>query len=146
MTTTTGALLGVGYEGLDIDAFISRLRLRGVQVVVDVRLNPLSRKRGFSKVALASALTEAGIKYRHLRALGNPKDNRAGFALEDEAGRGSRERYSNGLDSDSAREALVELSVLAEDHRVAVMCFEADEAACHRAIVLAAVEGLRQPA
>ncbi|MBD8583061.1 DUF488 domain-containing protein [Frigoribacterium sp. CFBP 8766] len=146
MTTTSGALLGVGYEGLDIDAFISRLRLRGVQVVVDVRLNPLSRKRGFSKVALASALAGAGIEYRHLRALGNPKDNRAGFALEDEAGQLSRTRYSEELKSDSARAALVELSSLAEYRKVAVMCFEADESTCHRAIVLAVVEQLRQPA
>lgn len=146
MTTTSGALLGVGYEGLDIDAFISRLRLRGVQVVVDVRLNPLSRKRGFSKVALASALAVAGIEYQHLRALGNQKDNRAGFALDDEAGQLSRARYSEELKSDAARAALVELSSLAEDRKVAVMCFEADESTCHRAIVLAAVERLRQPA
>ena len=33
----------------------------------------MSHKRGFSKTPLAQALQQAGIDYRHLRALGCPK-------------------------------------------------------------------------
>ncbi|SEM69999.1 DUF488 domain-containing protein [Nonomuraea pusilla] len=54
--------------------------MRESELLVDVRLTPISRKRGFSKTALATALAAAGIACRHMRALGNPKWNRAGFS------------------------------------------------------------------
>ncbi|MBA3393051.1 MAG: DUF488 domain-containing protein [Deltaproteobacteria bacterium] len=40
--------------------------------VIDVRDLPLSRRRGFSKTPLATALTAHGIEYVHLRQAGNP--------------------------------------------------------------------------
>ena len=39
-------VIGIGYEGLESDGLVSKLCLRGVRTVVDVRLNPISRKRG----------------------------------------------------------------------------------------------------
>src|ERR1700733_16219545 len=72
-------VFGVGYEGQGIGEFISGLRSKGTRVLADVRLNPLSRKRDFNKRILAASLAEAGIDYRHLPELGNPKWNRAGF-------------------------------------------------------------------
>ena len=62
-----------GYEGLAIDAFIARLKSARVETVIDVRANPLSRKRGFSKTSFAIALRAAGIEYRHVVAMGCPK-------------------------------------------------------------------------
>ncbi|WP_228124979.1 DUF488 domain-containing protein [Candidatus Methylospira mobilis] len=53
----------IGYEGLDLDAFISALTLYGVETVVDIREVPLSRKPGFSKKALANALNLSGFEY-----------------------------------------------------------------------------------
>lgn len=50
-----------------------------VDVLVDVRLNPISRKKGFSKSSLQQALGAARIEYRHERQLGNPKSNRDPF-------------------------------------------------------------------
>ena len=44
-------LFTLGYEGLDIDAFVARVRDAGIRVIVDVRELPLSRKKGFSKSA-----------------------------------------------------------------------------------------------
>ena len=40
---------------------------------LDVRQIAGSRRRGFSKTALREALAGAGIDYRHLPELGNPK-------------------------------------------------------------------------
>src|SRR3984957_3606235 len=77
--TESYEVFGVGYEGQAIGEFISGLRSRGTRVLADVRLNPLSRKRDFNKRILAASLAEAGIGYRHLPELGNPKWNRAGF-------------------------------------------------------------------
>lgn len=62
-----------GYEGLSVDAFVQRLKTTGIETVVDVRANPLSRKPGFSKRALAAALSPASIAYIHLPAMGCPK-------------------------------------------------------------------------
>ena len=49
-----------GYEALSLNNFIARLKEAGVETVIDVRANPLSRKRGFSKCALSAALDNAG--------------------------------------------------------------------------------------
>ena len=63
----------LGYEGLSIEAFISRLQAAKVKTVVDVRELPLSRKKGFSKTAFCAALGSHGIAYFHAPALGCPK-------------------------------------------------------------------------
>ncbi len=68
-----------GYEGLDLDAFLARLGAAGVCQVVDVRELPLSRKKGFSKRALAAALAAHDIEYLHMPALGCPKPIRARY-------------------------------------------------------------------
>ncbi|TQK97553.1 helix-turn-helix protein [Streptomyces puniciscabiei] len=72
-------LWSAGYEGRDIDSFVASLLDSRIDVVADVRLTPISRKKGFSKTRLGQALAEAGIEYTHLRGLGNPKENRAPF-------------------------------------------------------------------
>jgi uncharacterized protein (DUF488 family) len=124
-------IYGVGYEGRDLDGFLDLLRANEVTVVADVRLNPISRKPGFSKNRLAAALRESGIGYEHLRALGNPKENRPAFQRG-----GGRDEYRALLDGDDAVAALARIGELARDGRVAVLCFERDEAGCHRALVL----------
>jgi uncharacterized protein (DUF488 family) len=70
-----------------------------VRVLVDVRLTPLSRKPGLSKTKLSEALAAVGIKYVHHRALGNRRDNRAGFRAGEPD---SRARYREVLDSAAA--------------------------------------------
>ncbi|HLL68589.1 MAG TPA: DUF488 domain-containing protein [Micromonosporaceae bacterium] len=45
-------LVGVGYEGRTIEELIAQLHALGVSRLVDIRLNPLSRKPGLSKTAL----------------------------------------------------------------------------------------------
>lgn len=64
-------VVGVGYEGRDAEQFVRDLDSADIAVVVDVRLNPISRKKGFSKRTLAEHLAAAGIGYEHLPALGN---------------------------------------------------------------------------
>jgi uncharacterized protein (DUF488 family) len=70
------AICTIGYEGGTIDAFLRALREAGVELVLDIRAAPVSRKKGFSKNQLAAHLAEAGIGYRHLRGLGTPKRGR----------------------------------------------------------------------
>ena len=60
----------VGYEGLDIDSFLSLLAENDIETVVDVREMPLSRKPGFSKKSLEAVLNLSGREYVHMVALG----------------------------------------------------------------------------
>lgn len=130
-------MIGVGYEGLDVDSLLSRLRLRDVVTVVDIRLNPISRKRGMSKNKLAEALAAHGIGYEHMPALGNPRDNRDGFAdIDGKAGLEARARFDSILGTENATAALQRLTELSENSMIALLCFEADEASCHRHLVL----------
>jgi Protein of unknown function, DUF488/Transmembrane secretion effector len=132
-------VLGVGYEGLRVDEFVENLTAAGVDVVVDVRLTPLSRKRGFSKRSLDERLQAAGIRYEHLRALGNPTDNRAGFGGDAGELSAALARYEDLLADPDAAAALDQLARLATRSRVAVLCFEASDERCHRQVVLARV-------
>lgn len=133
------ALFSVGYEGRTLDELLELLRSHAVTVLADVRYNAISRKPGFSKRAFGAALAEAGIEYRHLRALGNPKDNRAAFHAGDV--RGGVAAFEALLSGEPQRAALADLAALAETERVAVLCFERDHERCHRQAVLAALPG-----
>ncbi|BDZ45206.1 DUF488 domain-containing protein [Naasia aerilata] len=137
----TAGIVGVGYQGATAAGLAGWLADSGVGTLVDVRLTPLSRKPGFSKRAWADILREHGIGYLHLPALGNPKDNRAGFAdaPETPAGREARDRYRALLRTEPASAALGEIAALAAEQRVALLCFEQSEDHCHRAEVLRAV-------
>jgi transcriptional regulator with XRE-family HTH domain len=130
-------LVSVGYEGRTLEQFVCQLLDADVAAVTDVRLTPLSRKPGFSKTRLGQALAEAGIGYRHAKALGNPKINREPFR----AGRlaEAREGFRAVLTAPEAQSELGELAHAAGRERVAVLCFERDEQRCHRQVVLAAV-------
>jgi len=132
-------LIGVGYEGQNIDSFIDMLLIQGVTHLVDVRLTPISRKPGFSKTALSHALAAADIGYMHLPALGNPKSNRAGFAGDTAEVANARQLFVRQIRRPAAESALDTIAELAASQRVAVLCFEANEERCHRHVVLTQV-------
>jgi uncharacterized protein (DUF488 family) len=132
-------MIGVGYEGRALPEFVDTLLAAGVTRLVDVRLTPVSRKAGFGKRALAEALAAAGIAYEHLPALGNPKANRAGFSGGPAELARARAVFAELLRQPDAVEAIDHLARLSRRETVAVMCFEADQARCHRDVVLAAV-------
>jgi uncharacterized protein (DUF488 family) len=129
--------ISVGYEGRNIENFVSALQHAEVEILVDVRLTPLSRKRGFSKTSLTEALADVGIRYVHLKALGNPRENREAFHTGDL--RTGRSRFRKMLKQDAAQLALADLSDLVEEHRVGVLCFEADIEKCHRYEIIQAL-------
>ena len=134
-------LATVGYEGTTVDAFLRTLRDAQVALLVDVRAVASSRRPGFAKTRLAANLADAGIDYLHLRALGTPADGRAAAR----AGRHAEMRaiFAAHLATDEARGALHALADLVRDgRRVALLCFEADPAHCHRALVADALAEL----
>lgn len=126
-------LITIGYEGRSAQDLIDALVLQEVDVLADVRLTPVSRKAGLSKRGLAASLAAVGIRYLHLPALGNPRDNRDAFRAGEAR---SRARFAAELRKADARAAIAELErLLAADHRVALLCYERDPGTCHREIV-----------
>ncbi len=126
----------IGYEGLDIDAFMLLLSKHDIDTVVDIRELPLSRKPGFSKKALANVLNLSGREYVHMVDLGCPKPVRERYRKD-----GNWKRYTEGFQKylNTQDTAIVELSDLVTSSNCALLCFEADFNFCHRSMVASAV-------
>lgn len=136
-------IVGHGYEGRTIAQYVADLSAWRADVVVDVRLNAISRKKGFSKTALRAALADAGIRYEHRPELGNPKDNRGGFWAPGSADHAQAvHRFGELLGADAALEAVQEVADMAMSERVVLLCFEASERCCHRQVVLERVKAV----
>jgi len=130
-------LVTIGYEGRTIDAFVAELRDAGIDVLVDVRELPLSRKRGFSKRRLSEELASAGIEYVHVRTLGSPRAVRR--KLHDDGDYPAFfAAYADHLDGQDT--ALRQVLALVETARVCLMCFEAEAARCHRSVLAKRLE------
>jgi uncharacterized protein (DUF488 family) len=124
----------IGYEGATVSEFLAALQKAGVERVIDVRAVPNSRRPGFSKTPLRSALAEAGIDYVHLRALGTPAEGRAAAR----AGRhDDLERiYAGQLELPEAMAQSAQMIELAAEKPSALLCYERDPAHCHRTLLL----------
>jgi uncharacterized protein (DUF488 family) len=142
-TASATGLVGVGYQGCQLDGFVAELVAQRVRRLVDVRLTPISRKPGFSKTRLREAVESAGITYEHQRELGNPKDNRPSFTADESQLELARAMYRSLLRAPGPAEAVHRLVDLARRERVALLCFEADQSRCHRDLILAEAEQLR---
>lgn len=129
----------IGYEGLDIERFISLLRSNGVETVVDVRELPLSRKRGFSKNSLRDVLNLNGFEYIHMVKLGCPKSVRNQYKED-----GNWGKYKTGFlkHLKAQQETVEELAEVAASSPCALLCFEADFNVCHRSMVAEAVQNI----
>lgn len=123
----------VGYEGATQAEVVDRLRAAGIECLVDVRAVASSRRAGFSKTILRESLADAEIDYRHLRALGTPKAGREAARK----GRNAEMRaiFAGQLATPEAVDAFSQLAALARVQRVAMLCFEADPAGCHRRVL-----------
>jgi uncharacterized protein (DUF488 family) len=128
-----GLLLTIGYAGHDPDSFVATLQDHGVQTILDIRQNPVSRKRGFSKSQLERFLREREIGYIHLRELGVPTE------LRDRLRSGTCQieeyfvefaRYLKTQD-----DALAMLRTKAASERCCLLCVESRPEDCHRSIV-----------
>lgn len=126
-------LFTVGYEGATLADVLGRLQTAGVRLLIDVRAVAASRRPGFSKGVLSASLEAAGIDYLHLRALGTPADGRAAAR----AGRTAEMHriFHVHLEEPAAQLALLHAAEAAAARPSALLCYEADAATCHRAIL-----------
>ncbi|MGH6781209.1 MAG: DUF488 family protein [Sphingomonadaceae bacterium] len=127
----------IGYQGATQAEVIAALKDAGVARLIDVRAVPLSRKPGFSKNMLARGLSEAGIDYVHLRALGTPPEGRYAARKNDRAT--LETVYAEQLELPEAIAEAAMMLDLAAEKPSALLCFERDPAICHRTLLLDAV-------
>lgn len=133
-------LYTIGYEGISLEEYLNRLIKNGVKLLVDVRKNPLSMKYGFSKTLLKRFCENLGINYLHFPEVGIDSSQRQTLNNQDD--------YDTLFDS--YRENLGEtlptqnkiLSLLLENKRIALTCFEADICQCHRKHLAEAIQNL----
>lgn len=130
---TRPAIWTIGYEQATQAAVIAALCEARVDLLADIRYLPLSRRPGFSKSSLKAAVEAAGIAYRHFKHLGTPSEGRAAARRGDHA---TLERsYAGQLELPEAMAQMAELRGLAEDKRVALLCYERAAAECHRSLL-----------
>jgi len=126
------SLFTVGYEGRNIDSFITQLKKHSIDCLIDVREIPLSRKKGFSKSALSQRLSRENIHYIHFRDLGSPKPLRENLKLA-----GDYTTFFDKIDQYLAdkKETIEKAYNLVSTNTRCLMCFEKLAATCHRKIV-----------
>ena len=131
-------LFTIGYERSSLLDFIATLEIAGVDLLLDVREFPVSRRKGFSKSALRDALEGSGIDYRHEKSLGSPKDIR--HRLYDD---GDFEQFFTDFRVHLETQKGL-LRELANDlsGNVALMCYERDPRTCHRTVVAEAFQSI----
>lgn len=132
------AIFTIGYEGALISEFIHTLKRSEVSILLDIREIPLSRKKGFSKTALAAAAQKAGIKYQHEKLLGSPKTIRDKLRQD-----GNYKSFFKAFDVYLQTQTAL-LAQLAKTIKgnVVLMCYERDPLTCHRLSVAKKLEEL----
>ena len=128
----------MGYSGYDQASFLSELRRHHVEVVIDVRQRPLSRKKGFSRSTLSEFLAANNVEYRHEAELGVPAELRS----ELKAGHQDLDSYFSVFRDYLVQhtEALDRVYELAVGRRCCLICLEHSPEECHRSVVADAVQ------
>lgn len=131
-------LFTLGYEGTSLGEFVDVLKAEQIDLLLDVRELPLSRRKGFSKSALREALEDCAIEYRHERRLGSPKTLRHRLYADGDYTCFFRE-FGKHLDR---QQDLLETLAAELTGNVVLICYEKDYRTCHRSAVANALGAL----
>lgn len=164
MTIRAGVveIFTVGHSTHDQETFARLVKAHGIEVLVDVRSIPFSRRQPhFNQYRLEDAhtpaaeksrggaihhpedkimpvwlLAEAGARYVHMPKLGGRRGKTHGATTENAAwANRSFRNYADYTATVDFRAGLSELINLAQFHRVAYMCSERHPSQCHRSII-----------
>ena len=124
----------VGYEACDITEFCERLRSHGIELIADLRKNPVSRKKGFSKRKLAENLQDFKIEYLHFGGLGVPTEWRKQAKEEIITRKKMFQDYVRKV-IPAHKIEIEQIRKLMKRQKIALLCYEADASDCHRSFV-----------
>lgn len=125
----------IGHSTRPIEEFIALLDSANLDVLIDVRSFPGSRRYPqFNKENLREAVSGAGVDYLHMPELGGRRKTRPdshNLAWRNESFRG----YADYMETAAFREGIARLLEIAKEKRVAIMCSEAVWWRCHRSLI-----------
>jgi uncharacterized protein (DUF488 family) len=125
----------IGHSTRSIDDLIAVLAAYQIELVVDVRRFPGSRRvPQFSAEFLEKSLAAAGIGYCWIPALGGRR--RADSTMDNSAWQNSAfKAYAQHMETEEFSDGLNELLMLSEGCNTAIMCAELLWWRCHRRII-----------
>ena len=125
----------VGHSTRSGEEFTQILRAHDIQLLVDVRSFPGSRRYPqFNRATLSESLAAAGIQYKHEPRLGGrrtPRPDSHNTAWRNASFRA----YADHMESEEFRDGVKDLLELAGEARTAVMCAESLWWRCHRSLI-----------
>lgn len=121
-----------GYQGHTLPTMMRLLLANNVSLLVDVRQNPISRKRGFSRASLERSVPEFGIAYLHCPQLGTPPMIRRTYTKTGNIKR-ALGQYEKHLRMQT--KYLQSFFRTVRSQRFCLLCLESDHNSCHRGVI-----------
>lgn len=122
----------IGYQFHNVPSFRYALLKKEIDVLIDVRQNPISRKPGFSKGQLSIHLQSWGIEYLHYPCLGTPPRIRK-VLRETGSIELALTKYERHLQS--KEKCLKSLLKTVGRKIFCLVCLESRYTACHRGVI-----------
>lgn len=124
------AVYTAGYEGLHIDGFLNILLEAGIQQVIDVRGNPVSRRYGFHKSTLSKLCKGLDLQYKHVPEVGIPSESRANLQQPSDYTKLFQNYKEEVLTVQ--QDVIKEIGDWVEFQPSVLVCMEANPCFCHR--------------
>jgi uncharacterized protein (DUF488 family) len=134
-------LYTIGYEGISLEQYLNKLIRKHVQVLVDVRNNPMSMKYGFTRSQLQKACNSVGIQYMHFPEVGVISQQRQELKTQTDYDRLFAKYRKDTLPNTLPVQQTI-LQLLQDKKRIALTCFEANICQCHRKHLAEAIQRL----
>jgi len=126
-------IYSIGYERRTLAEVIAVLQDLNVELLVDVRERPFSRRVDFRRSSIEAACSTAGIRYENWTDLGSTEAQRKRLIATRDYGE-FRRRFRS-FARRYRKTALDRLSEVAKNRSVALFCYERLHEECHRGVV-----------
>jgi uncharacterized protein (DUF488 family) len=134
----TNPFFTIGHSTRTAAEFLDLLRSAGVDLVIDVRTVPRSRRNPhFNRETLPETLEAVQIRYRHMAELGGLRGKQAAVGPSPNTlwENDSFRNYADYALTPPFRAGLAALQEIGRERRCAIMCAEAVWWRCHRRII-----------
>lgn len=125
----------IGHSTHSIDEFISILKSFSIEVIIDVRSLPGSKKfPQFNKEELSKSLSENNIDYVHIPLLGGRRKvikNSKNTEWKNDSFRG----FADYMETGDFKTGIEKLLSIPSDKRICIMCAESLYWKCHRSMI-----------
>jgi len=125
----------IGHSTRSLEEFLQLLREHQIEVLIDVRTFPGSRRYPhFNRENLSQTLKEAGVDYQHMPELGGRRKARPdskNTVWRNEGFRG----YADYMETAAFKQGIEGLMEIGKLKRTTVMCAEAVWWRCHRSLI-----------